>query len=86
MKPARPGLTGRKDLDYDENHHVIREIGYDGVSTEYTYDKAGNLLSVSIAGKLQHTYTVDAQGRILTDTDANGNTITYTYSGARLLR
>ena len=74
----------KKKWDYDKEHHVVRETGYDGVATEYTYDKSGNFLSVTIAGKLQHTYTVDSQGRILTDTDALGNTSTYIYSGAKL--
>ena len=31
------------------------------IATEYTYDKSGNLLTITIAGKLQHTYTVDAR-------------------------
>ena len=73
--------------EYDAMGRKILQTNADGVKTLYTYDNAGNILSVSIkknqasnTQKLQ-TSTYDLIGRMLTQTDAKGNTTTYQYNG-----
>ena len=51
-----------------------------GVATLYTYDLAGNLLSVKDGNLNTTTWTYDAFGRPLTQVDGNGTTL-YAYAG-----
>jgi YD repeat-containing protein len=49
------------------------------VSTRYTYDGAGNLVSMIDGRGKTTTYGYDAAGRMTSLTDANGKTVTYGY-------
>lgn len=72
--------------EYDGLTRKISETNADGVKTGYTYDDAGNILSVSIKKNLASvpqilkSSTYDLAGRMLTQTDGNGNTTTYQYN------
>lgn len=73
------GLATLKKTGYEGNYHV----------EENTYDSMGRLLSVKsyalINGNVSDqvrtvSYTYDANGNVLTETDADGNTKTYEYT------
>ena len=72
--------------EYDAMGRKISQTNADGVKTLYTYDNAGNILSVSIKKnsatneQVLKTSTYDLIGRMLTQTDAKGNTTTYKYN------
>ncbi|MFM0560210.1 RHS repeat-associated core domain-containing protein [Paraburkholderia sediminicola] len=55
-----------------------------GVSTVYTYDPKGNLLTVTDRLGNRTTLTNDSQGRVLTVTDALKGVTKFTWSGADL--
>ncbi|MFN3217911.1 MAG: DUF6531 domain-containing protein [Acidimicrobiales bacterium] len=50
-----------------------------GVTTTYTYDAAGQLLSVNDPAVGITTYTYDSSGRVITETQASGLTMSWTY-------
>ncbi|MGH3133443.1 MAG: RHS repeat-associated core domain-containing protein, partial [Gaiellaceae bacterium] len=54
-------------------------------TTRYSYDAAGNRLSVTDPLGHQTSYTYDNDGNLLTVTDANSNATTYTYDAANQL-
>ncbi len=58
-----------------------------GDTTTITYDQAGRVLTeenpVQAAAGKDTAYTYDADGNLLTATDANGHTTTYTYNAAQ---
>ena len=45
----------------------------------YEYDPNGNITSISIAGKLIHIYEYDECNRVLKETDALGNYVSFEY-------
>ena len=51
----------------------------EGPTTQYAYDSAGNLHSVTDTLGHVTTYAYDALGRLLSTTDADGDTTSYTY-------
>ena len=71
--------------DYDAaNRRVDRIDGYGSsvqATTNYNYDKSGNLLSVSDPrrGNATKTYTYDARNRMITDTDGANDKTIYTH-------
>ena len=71
--------------DYDATGR-IKSLTDQVDSTSYTYDKNGNLLTVSSAKAGTITRTFDELNRVKTYTDANGNTIQYSYDAAGNLK
>jgi len=72
----RRGQSAQLILD-SITSRILNRITPEG-QTDYTYDAAGNLLTVTdAAGTVDHTYNAD--NRITSVTDANGRTIDYTY-------
>ena len=64
-----------------ESYKEVKELP----RLKYTYDSMGRVSTVSEvedAETLIATYTYDKNGNLLTATDANGNTTTYTYTAA----
>ena len=68
---------------YDSRGRLTQTVQYDGetaaLTTAYTYDAAGNTLSMTAGGKTT-TYTYDRFGNVLTMMDAMGQQETYAYS------
>ncbi|MCL1883482.1 MAG: hypothetical protein FWF81_07010, partial [Defluviitaleaceae bacterium] len=56
----------------------IGGTGSAGITTNYTYNHAGNILSTEIGGATT-TFTYDNRGRLTQTRDAMGNTETFTY-------
>jgi len=75
--------TGTSSFEYDSFGQITQSIDPDGVTTAYSYDSNGNLLSQSIVGTLpliKTTFTYDTRGNRLTATDPNGNITHYSYT------
>ncbi|MCY0916351.1 LysM peptidoglycan-binding domain-containing protein [Massilia antarctica] len=69
---------------YDQLHRMVSKTGALGGITRYVYDKAGNLTSTIAPGKdamttLTTSATYDANGHLLSQTDAMGATTSFTY-------
>ena len=83
------GLTGdtpqwsKTACEYDCRGRLTSVVRYDGAraaeETSYSYDAAGNLLSVNENGHITR-YTYDRFGNVLTVTDPLGQTETHVYS------
>ncbi len=52
-----------------------------GITTDYTYDALGRVLSESISDRVV-TYTYDVAGNVVKATDAEGGTVQYVYDNA----
>lgn len=69
---------------YDDYHNVKTATTEEGLSYAFAYDKYGNNTSVSIvngSSKITSTATYSSDGnRLLSTTDALGNTTTYNYN------
>ncbi len=79
-------LAYSNKMEFDGLGRKISEINAKGVVTCYTYDDAGNVLTVGIK-KNQHSSEqliqrskYDLAGRTITQTDGNGNTTTFEYN------
>ena len=55
------------------------------LTTSYTYDTAGNVLTATSPGGNVITYTYDANGNRTLERDAAGNTVTRTFGSANQL-
>ena len=51
----------------------------DGILTEYTYDRAGNILTKRLSGQLVASYTYDNRGFLTSSTDASGRAEVFTH-------
>ena len=88
-RDARYAVTGAQcSYSYNQYGQKLFETNENGVTTEYIYgDSWGNLTQViqdpgpSGSGHLNRTtsMTYDAAGRVLSETDPNGNITTTTY-------
>jgi YD repeat-containing protein len=82
LEETYPDNTVLKNT-YDENGNLIKTLTSGGAETLYFYDEKGNLLEEHVKieeGKYSITkYTYDLYGRILTRTDAEGNTTGFEY-------
>ena len=78
--------------EYDGLARKISETNANKVETLYTYNNAGDILSVSLkknassAPKIVKHSTYDLAGRILEQTDGNGNTTTFEYNALGKVR
>lgn len=63
---------------YDELLRVSR-VTYDNMSVQYTYDAAGNRLTLKYPGNKTVTYTYNLNGQMTSVTDWNENTTNYFY-------
>ena len=74
---------------YDSQNRLLTSTTVDGIKTSYEYDQMGNILKKTIeAGesKKEYTYTYDANGQLLKETDPLGYSISYEYDASgRLL-
>ena len=75
-----------KTFTYDDKNHLLTLTDFDGQETSYTYDKNGSLLTIILPNESEISHTVDKEGRVLSTTDALGNTITFSYTGANLTK
>lgn len=66
--------------DYDALGRKTAETNAKGIVTAYSYNDAGNLLSITVDSQTVKTNTYDLSGRLITGTDGNGKTTTYTYN------
>ena len=80
---------------YNTASQIDYELDYRDHKTDYTYDNAGQLLSVEFledtgsgfvnplgTGVMLATYTYHLDGKLASETDANGATTSYTYDDA----
>ncbi|MCL2332888.1 MAG: DNRLRE domain-containing protein [Actinomycetia bacterium] len=74
------------ESDYDLDGNVISSTesasGKPAVTTTYTYDLAGNLLSTQMGGQQATTNTYNVRGEMLSTTDFDAVTTLYTYDEA----
>ena len=83
------GLTYDVSYTYDAAGRKISEINEKGIVLSYEYDHAGRLTKTTVTDTTESTIgqiTYDAMGNILTQTDGNGNTTTYTYNRLGLVK
>nr|WP_303740666.1 RHS repeat-associated core domain-containing protein [Lutispora saccharofermentans] len=86
------GLPFTIKYEYDSLGRKISETNAKGVETLYSYDDAGNLLTVKVKKnsyseeKALRTNTYDLTGRLLAETDGNGHTTTYEYNALDKIR
>ena len=75
--------SGRFEIgyEYDTLDRVVRRTLNGGDPTDYTYDKAGRVLTVVYRGRTT-SFAWDALGRLTTKTLPNGITQKYTYDDA----
>jgi RHS repeat-associated protein len=71
-------LGSRTEFAHDLDTREQTVTDRDGTVSVLQYDEGGNLDSATI-GSITSTYTHDANGNKLTETDPNGNTTTFTY-------
>lgn len=69
---------------YDCLGRKVSEINACGGETSTSYDDVGNITEIKEDGKRIQSYTYDLAGRMLTQTDGNGNTINYQYNSINL--
>jgi RHS repeat-associated protein len=88
--------TGLVTTSYNTRHDPVHAVDGKGVSADYSYDSAGNVLSVtttsyktdSLGNKnvvdevRTNSFTYYSNGQVHTATDARGKTTTYTYDAA----
>lgn len=74
-----------EEIEYNNNHQQIKSINYYGYCSEFEYDKAGRLVSITDAEKNKNTQSYDAVGNKVTETDGRGNTTSYFYDAQRRL-
>jgi RHS repeat-associated protein len=76
-------LTGRTvSYKYDSIGNLISETDPAGNVTQYAYDSLSNLLSVTLPnGKLQMQNTYVGNSQVASQTNADGYTTTFAYSG-----
>ncbi len=70
---------------YDSQNRLLTSITVDGIKTSYEYDQIGNILKKTVeAGesKKEYTYTYDANGQLLKETDPLGYNISYEYDAS----
>lgn len=79
------GVQATSNLQISENEDIKDYIIKAGYGTEYTYNKQNKLISI-LDPVLKDTgltfakkYSYDALGRMISETDANGSVISYTY-------
>jgi len=70
--------AGTVSFAYDELYRTVKVTNEDGTETSYTYDAAGNRLSVTYPDGKAVTTAYDELGRVLSLTDHNGTGILYT--------
>lgn len=91
-KPGNYDPSGRPRSITDSNE-VVTTLAYDlrgrlksikkgSEETVYTYDKAGNLINISLPGGGEYTYTYDPAHRLTDITDKDGNRIHFTLDKA----
>gem|GEM_PF-1497224 len=72
-------------LETNARGQVVREKK-SNITTEYTYDKAGRVLSIYAPGIINLSYTYSDKGNMLTKTDSiTGQKMTYGYDGKNRL-
>ena len=84
--------SGTYKYTYNSNH-LVTKIKNDGVTMDISYDASGNSTGTTLSsdsnsavGKIVTSATYSADGsQLLSQTDANGSTTSYTYSNQRLV-
>lgn len=74
-------LGNTESLEYDALNRLVKRISALAVETDYTYDAAGNLASVSVGGATT-TYQYDSNGNLLSASDPAGAVTQWTYDPA----
>ena len=86
-RPGHPQVWSSIINSYQHNQLTSTRVGgtgTNGLTTSYTYNPAGNVLTKNAGGALT-TYTYNNQGQLLSETDATGQAETYTYDRNGLL-
>jgi len=78
VKTHKNAKNETEKFEYDAIGNLIRKEAFDGKVTEYTYDKMGHLTKV-VDGSGERTFTYDACGRIIKETDQMGQEESLTY-------
>jgi len=82
--PTRERLPGgvEKNYDYDDAGRLT-ELSYSGAGArptrQYSYDASANLTQVRVGGSSQLRRTFDSLNRVVSFTDAHGDTLRYDY-------
>lgn len=79
------GLNVSTGYQYDALDRLTRVIDPKGLHTDYSYSGLGDLTQLSSPDTGVTTYTVDAAGNRLTQTDARGVTVTMQYDALHRL-
>jgi RHS repeat-associated protein len=79
------GLNVSTGYQYDAQDRLTRVIDPKGLHTDYSYSGLGDLTQLSSPDTGVTTYTVDAAGNRLTQTDARGVTVTMQYDALNRL-
>lgn len=79
------GLNVSTGYQYDAQDRLTKVIDPKGLHTDYSYSGLGDLTQLSSPDTGVTTYTVDAAGNRLTQTDARGVTVTMQYDALNRL-
>ncbi len=83
---AERGLPFTTKYDYDALGRKVSETNAKGVVTSYTFDDAGNVITVQVNGKTIKSAIYDYAGNVISQNDGNGNTTTYEYNALGKVR
>lgn len=65
-------------VDYNSLGWVLKRADFDGIVTQYTYDKDGRVASSDVGG-LVTTYAYDSCGRLIAQTNPDSSSLVYRY-------
>ena len=82
QKNSAGTVIATESISYNGDGTVASITNANSQQTTYGYDTSGNLHTITPPAPMSGTtLTVDADSRVHTRTDGNGNTFTYTYDG-----
>jgi RHS repeat-associated protein len=85
-RKIRDGLDNSTYLLHNENNELIQTISPNGAKTEYSYNKQGEVVSITNPLKGKTTLEYDTHGNLVKKTDAKNNSTSYSYTREQQLK
>ena len=71
--------SGTTTYSYDADGHLSASTNGAGATVSYTYDRAGNILTIAYPDGRNVTHSYDGAGRLASISDGSGNTSNFSY-------